>query len=287
MTDQTSGNASSSVTALYTSQVWIAAGFAHADAFDSLRGRLYHLAIHSVYRLFSSGSSVDPDTVLVTRHKAFDAAIKQQRSDYVLEVAAGLSPRGWSMAEANPDMTYVEGDLPDLVAAKRAWLDPVQLPQNYHLMPLDVLDATFPDRLPAATDRQAEAVVATEGLMDYLTHEQKRIAWSNIHRALTRLGGGSYFLELFLRRSAKRQPRSTIARVSSGALEVLGKAASLILGLNSDEASARFEQTDDALQLLKECGFRTATVRDVRALVPDAPANVLEMVPWAFVEARV
>src|SRR6185436_10973917 len=64
--------------------------------------------------------------MLLARHRAIDhlldRAIADGRVGQVIEIAAGLSPRGWRFTERHQDLTYLEADLPDMAARKRAIL---------------------------------------------------------------------------------------------------------------------------------------------------------------------
>ncbi len=65
---------------------------------------------------------------LLTRHRAIDAllerAIEQHGITQVVEVACGLSPRGWRFAQRYGDrITYIEADLPAMAERKRRALE--------------------------------------------------------------------------------------------------------------------------------------------------------------------
>ena len=65
---------------------------------------------------------------LLARHLLIDrlleAAIERGEISQVIEVAAGMSPRGWRFAERHGErLTYIETDLPEMAARKRAALE--------------------------------------------------------------------------------------------------------------------------------------------------------------------
>src|SRR3546814_15789879 len=69
-----------------------------------------------------SGFSLD--ALMLARHKGIDAqlakAIDSGKVGQVIEIAAGLSPRGWSfMQRYGERLRYIETDLPAMAACKR------------------------------------------------------------------------------------------------------------------------------------------------------------------------
>ncbi len=64
------------------------------------------------------------ESYLLARHRAIDSllttAIEEHGIRQVIEVAAGLSPRGWRFAQRYGDrLTYIEADLPGMAERKR------------------------------------------------------------------------------------------------------------------------------------------------------------------------
>lgn len=108
-----------------------------------------------------------------------------------MELACGIQPRGL-IATSDPEVTYLETDLPEMISEKRASvgdLDPKALQRaNYHIEPLNILDE---EGVAAVLSKFNEGPVAiiNEGLLPYLSIEEKRLAASNIHRVLTEKGG--------------------------------------------------------------------------------------------------
>src|SRR5205807_8353145 len=87
--------------------------------FESLRPMIM------VTRQLGGGSL---ESYLLTRHRAIDVlleqAIEQHGITQVVEVAAGLSPRGWRfMQRYGNQLTYVEADLPEMAERKRRALE--------------------------------------------------------------------------------------------------------------------------------------------------------------------
>lgn len=127
------------------------------------------------------------------RYKLINRILEWQRPVQVFEIAAGLSPRGLSMAEANPDLTYVELDLPGMTNEKRRILSQIEAKfkrriPNLNIEPGDALEY---ESLFAATKhfRHGNIAVINEGLLRYLNFEQKAKVSQNVHQLLENFGG--------------------------------------------------------------------------------------------------
>ncbi|HYA33333.1 MAG TPA: class I SAM-dependent methyltransferase [Candidatus Bathyarchaeia archaeon] len=123
------------------------------------------------------------------RYKTTDQIIARYHITQVLEIAAGLSPRGLAMTE-NPDVVYVATDLPEILEQEKAIAESILAKSNTHRPHLYYRIANALDReslLQAASPFRSDKPVAiiTEGLLPYLAREEKEALASNIH----------YFLE--------------------------------------------------------------------------------------------
>ena len=75
------------------------------------------------------------ESYLLARHRAIDClleqAIERHGVTQVIEVAAGLSPRGWRFSRRyGSGLTYVEADLPDMAERKRRALERIGAPDH-------------------------------------------------------------------------------------------------------------------------------------------------------------
>src|SRR4051794_40074075 len=112
-----------SPTAHYTGYVWYAHGHSH-EAFATRTGRMLYrvlrgpnVAAHALRRGTLEG-------MLLARHRLIDLRLAQAidagEVSQIVEVAAGLSPRGWRFRTQFGDaITYVEADLPGMLQHKR------------------------------------------------------------------------------------------------------------------------------------------------------------------------
>ena len=112
-----------SPTAHYTGYVWYAHGLSH-QAFATRTGRLLYHALRGPNAIAQRLGTPSLEGMLLARHRLIDLrlaqAIESGEIRQVIEIAAGLSPRGWRFATRYADrITYIEADLPGMLAHKR------------------------------------------------------------------------------------------------------------------------------------------------------------------------
>lgn len=133
--------------------------------------------------------------MLELRYKSLSELLSREMSKkgikQVLELACGIQPRGLIFS-SNPDVTYIETDLVDMANEKKrlvAGLDPEALNRaNYKIEPLNVLDEESVLRTISEFDDGSIAILH-EGLLPYLSVDEKHIAATHIHTALKEKGG--------------------------------------------------------------------------------------------------
>ena len=112
-----------SPTAYYTGAVWTRHGLSH-PTLSTARGRLMYRSAQPAMAIAEALGATRLEDLLLTRHllidNLLDEAIERGEVSQVIEVAAGLSPRGWRFAERYGErLTYIETDLPGMAARKR------------------------------------------------------------------------------------------------------------------------------------------------------------------------
>ncbi len=274
------GNPHIAPTGHFTAQVWVREGFPNARLFDTSTGRLLFRAADTLLKVFGP---VLPllvryhEEFLAIRHYAFEARLKELQPDFVLEIGAGLSPRGITFAEAFPKLTYVEGDLSGMVEAKRSRIAGRRLPSNYHLHVNDLFSPRFLESLPARPAPGQRVVVITEGVCDYFSIPEKKLAWTNIARFLKSAGGGTYLFEL--------HPMERFARYQITAKLFMALLGRVVGGV--DFSKRVFRRPQEAFDLLHECGFSNARALDLEPLNASPYRPPLEDCPWILCEAEV
>lgn len=127
------------------------------------------------------------------RYKTTNQIIAREGMTQMLEIAAGLSPRGLAMTD-DPDVVYVATDLPEMLEQEKAIAGAIlarlniQRP-NLHFSVANALDGD--EVLQAATPFQSDkpVVILTEGLLTYLTRAEQATLAANVHELLARYGG--------------------------------------------------------------------------------------------------
>jgi O-methyltransferase involved in polyketide biosynthesis len=192
-----------SPTALYNGTVWLRHGLSH-PAFATLAGHAMWTGLAGPRRAVELLGGPHFDALLLARHHAIDTllsqAIEAGEVTQVIELAAGLSPRGWRFATRHgPDLTYVETDLPGMARRKADLLGSAGLMGPGHR--IRAVDAFHPGSLRALADDldpdQGTAVI-TEGLINYFPTADVLTLSHSVAESLHRFPQGLYLSDIHL-----------------------------------------------------------------------------------------
>lgn len=242
-----------SPTAHYTGHVWSRNGLSH-PLLDTREGRVLFEALQPVMRTSVLLGGPSLESYLLARHRAIDArlqqAIQHEGITQVVEIAAGLSPRGWRFhCRYGERLTYVEADLPAMAARKRRALERIgSLSAQHRVHDLDARRDRGPASLPALAaglDPSRGLAVITEGLLGYLPGDGVRSLWGRIARTLHPFAAGVYLSDLHLGGT-----RSIAVR---GFMIVL---SAFVRG----RVYLHFGDAAEAVAALREAGFASAVV---------------------------
>jgi O-methyltransferase involved in polyketide biosynthesis len=249
-----------SPTAHYTGYVWARNGLSNPEL-ETVEGRILFETLRlpmTVNAVLGRGTL---ESYLLARHRAIDAllerAIDQGCVAQVVEVAAGLSPRGLRFTRRYGDrLTYVEADLPDMVARKRAALARIgSLSDRHRVEEVDALRDHGPGSLAELTgrlDTGAGLAIITEGLLGYLEKDAVRDIWRRFAQTLTAFKHGMYISDIHMGELQNAQVR--VFRVFLS-LFVRGR------------VYLHFGNEREILESLKDAGFRSAEVRQASAVI--------------------
>jgi O-methyltransferase involved in polyketide biosynthesis len=251
-------------TAHYTAHVWARNDLSHPEL-DTDQGRALYLAAALPQLPLQLLGQPTIEDVLIARHVVIDAlleeAIAEGRIGQVLEVACGMSPRGWRFTERHPDLVYVEADLPDMAAVKREALARIGRPPRHRVVELDALAADGPLSLAAVTaalDPGVGLLIITEGLLSYLPRDNVLDLWADFAATLARFPDGLYLADL---------------HVDEDTPGVLNRIAEAALGaFVRGPVSVHVRDGAQARQVLLDAGFRAAEVGHASEH-PAAPAR--------------
>ncbi|MFN0250348.1 MAG: class I SAM-dependent methyltransferase [Kofleriaceae bacterium] len=196
-----------SPTAHYTGYVWFAHGHSH-EAFATRTGRVMYQALRAPNAIALRTGLPTLEGMLLARHRLIDLrlehAIEAGEVSQIVEVACGLSPRGWRFAQRYGDaITYIEADLPGMLANKRRILAALGGETKHHrtheVNALRDDGPTSIDAICESLDPAKGTAIITEGLVNYFDRETVIAMWSRFARALERFERGVYYSDLILR----------------------------------------------------------------------------------------
>lgn len=243
-----------SPTAHYTGFVWARNGLSH-PRLQTTEGRVLYESLRGVMAVSVALGGNSLERYLLARHRAIDRlleeAIESGRVSQVIEVASGLSARGWRFSSRYGDrITYVEADLPGMAERKRrALADIGSLSDHHRMVDLDALAAAGPHSLSAVASslkRARGTAVITEGLLGYLDTPSVLGLWERIAAVLNGFPAGLYLSDLHI---------GAVADLPVRAFRLLLSA--FVRG----QVHLHFERADDAVRELRQAGFQEAAVR--------------------------
>jgi O-methyltransferase involved in polyketide biosynthesis len=195
-----------SPTAHYTGYVWLAHGQSH-DAFATRAGQLMYHALRGANLVAHHAGLPSLEGMLLARHQLIDLrlahAIDAGEITQVIEIAAGLSPRGWRFAKRyGTRITYIEADLPAMVARKRRILADLGGESLHHrtteIDALVDLGPTSLAQIAATLDPSRGTAIITEGLLNYFDRDTVSAMWHRFAVALRRFPRSLYLSDLIL-----------------------------------------------------------------------------------------
>lgn len=122
------------------------------------------------------------------RYKLTDKLMKQLNISQVLELAAGYSSRG--LIYSQKGYKYVEMDLEEVSNNKRKLINEVfEMNDNLKIVSGNALNYDDYIKCDDYFDKDKELAIINEGLLRYLTFDEKRIVGENIYKLLKKHGG--------------------------------------------------------------------------------------------------
>lgn len=247
-----------SPTAHYTGYVWFAHGHSH-EAFATRTGRLMYQALRAPNAAAHAVGLPTLEGMLLARHRLIDLrlahAIEAGEVSQIVEVAAGLSPRGWRFRTRYGDrITYVEADLPAMIQNKRRVLAELGGETAHHkTVEIDALRDDGPhsiDAIGATLDPDRGTAIITEGLINYFDRAIVTAMWKRFAHALARFPRGIYLSDIMLRDD------------NGGPL--VGTFSMLLGAFVRGKVHLHFANAEDVESTLASCGF-DGLVLDPRA----------------------
>ncbi|MGK5093110.1 class I SAM-dependent methyltransferase [Deltaproteobacteria bacterium TL4] len=255
-----------SITAHYTGYVWYENGLSH-EAFVSWFGKVGY---HSLDPWMKLGKKIlgiaDLETILLQRHHIIDhlleKAIEEQGLRQVIELACGLSPRGFRFIKRYGDqgLTYLETDLPTMALRKKQLLTQIDgVHASHQVVPCNILiesgKGSLQEVIENHFDPKKPIAVITEGLINYFDLKTITGLWRRITKILNQNSGGIYLSDNFS--MLKEQPYHSIISVCKKGVEFIGRGT----------VHPHFESFSDAESVLSQSGFKNVVVHDPKSYV--------------------
>jgi O-methyltransferase involved in polyketide biosynthesis len=241
-----------SLTAHYTAAVWAHNGLSHPELATST-GRLMYWSAQPAMIVAGALGGTRLEDFLLARHLLIDRlleeAIERGEISQVIEIAAGMSPRGWRFAERHGErLTYIETDLPEMAARKREALERIgSLSPAHPVVELDALSKEGAHSLAAVAaglDRERGLAIVTEGLLPYLDRDTVLALWRRIAGCLSSFSSGTMLSDLHL------------ASENSGLVVAIGTRA--LSAFVRGHVGMHFDEEDEAVAALTKAGFTEA-----------------------------
>jgi O-methyltransferase involved in polyketide biosynthesis len=236
-----------SFTAHYTGYIWFQEGISHA-ALASNKGRWLAKLVSPLETWAENIIGDSMRSTLRQRHalidRQLDHFLDQHPDAQVLEIAAGLSPRGWRYRQKFPNLIYIEADLPDMAAAKRLALSQIENPAP-RIEAVDLFGEGF-QQLLETLDPQKPLVIISEGLVNYFNKDMLNDLWTRLATGLKRFSVGIYLTDVYAEPVTRRLGR--LIWNSSKVLKVMSRSAFAFHFVSPTEAvcamkMAGFQQT--------------------------------------------
>lgn len=245
-----------SFTAHYTGYVWYKNRLSN-QTFATKQGFAYYQMLRPIEVLAKRFIGSDIKTTLLQRHQLLDRElinlIHQHPDLQVLELACGLSPRGWRINKKYPYIHYVEADLAGMAQQKHSLLQRLDsLNQTHKVTVCNILQQDTPESLESLLKREFNPekpiVVMTEGLVNYFTLEQISQFWNRLATGLKDFPAGFYLTDVY--------PKVTQHRFYHWI-----QFANKTLKMSSRSSfSMHFEKRTEATHCLQHCGFQQVSV---------------------------
>ncbi|MEL6457855.1 MAG: class I SAM-dependent methyltransferase [Cyanobacteria bacterium J06621_15] len=133
---------------------------------------------------------VEHAALFEARYKGINQLMNEFSSQQVVELASGLLPRGMIFSEDSNNV-FIESDLPAVISQKQQLVE--KLIGNRSNLQFEKIDATsHSNQFPLNADyfnSQKPITVVCEGLLMYLTLEEKRMVFNNVRELLQVYGG--------------------------------------------------------------------------------------------------
>jgi O-methyltransferase involved in polyketide biosynthesis len=210
------------------------------------------------------------------RYKLTNRIIHLHSITQILEVAAGLSPRGLAFTESD-DIVYVVTDLPQILSQLKSMTNNILTRMGKHRPNLyfaaaNALDLDGLTRAAAHFRPERAIAVVTEGLFSYLNADERTVLATNVHGLLNRFGGVWIATEVHSREHLKEAAQLEILRQR---VSLLAAPISKTTGRNVE--TNLFADENELRQFFDEAGFEMEQISYSSVLTELSSVKILNL----------
>ncbi|MGE8559343.1 MAG: class I SAM-dependent methyltransferase, partial [Acinetobacter sp.] len=249
MTQQLSEHRHISFTAHYTGYIWYTMGISH-PIFATSKGKMLAKLVHPLESWAEKFVGGSMRTTLKQRHRMIDQHLTQLIEQFpdlqVLEIASGLSPRGWNFRQKYPHIDYRELDLPGMAKVKTQALKQIDL-NSPEVLSVDLFTADF-EQAFHVFDPNRPLVVISEGLINYFNKDMLLQLLQAIYRY------GQNFKELHYLTDIYPEP------VKNKLANFIWASSKLLKWMSKSAFSFHFITPQQAQDFFQQAGFEQASI---------------------------
>jgi O-methyltransferase involved in polyketide biosynthesis len=244
-----------SPTAFYTGHVWVRNGLSD-PRLETVEGHVLYNVLLPFMTLSSILGGPTVEQTCLARHEVIDSQLEKLIESglvtQVVEVAAGLSPRGVRFATRyGSRLKYIEADLPDMVERKKSLIGN-SLSDSHRVVVVDAMLTSGPASISgvlSTLNRDEGVAIVTEGLVSYFDPENLQIVWGNFASALKPFPQ-SYYLANFYMNSKELSQRTDLRAFKT-------MLSSFVRG----QVHQHFTSNENVVSALQRAGFESAEAR--------------------------
>ena len=249
-------SSSISFTALYTGHVWYENGMS-AKFFTSAKSNALFRILQPVEYFADKVVGVNLRDLLLQRHVIMDHRIRHlienEGVTQILEIASGLSPRGYLFSQEYPELRYVESDLPGMASRKKELLrNENALAPNHEVITCNFFESGAPSGLDyvlqEVLDTSKPTIIITEGLINYFDLDTISGVWRNMQNLATVFPKAWYITDLM--------PRLTHA----SSYKYVRVAKFFLSGIARADVNLHYGTNKEIFDGFQGCGFTETTV---------------------------
>ncbi len=203
-------------------------------------------------------------TLFRSRYDCINSVIERHAAFQVLEIGAGISPRGLHWSREHPGTLYVESDLPSLMREKAKRLrdsivdDEVGERGVLHCCGLDALDLESLRHALEYTDPDAPLVIVTEGVLLYFSAEETQRFLQIMRTILSERRRAVWVVDVVTRQNLAELCEYD-ASVASAVKSVFASTQRAVIEANPfpDDASVADAVSANGMQVVSQTPLRT------------------------------